>query len=260
MRKIIIAGNWKMNKTASEAAALANEIVPLAGDVDAVDVVLCPPFLSLPTVTSAVKASKIRTGAQNVFWEDSGAFTGEVSADMILDVGAAFVILGHSERRQYFGETDETVNRRLKKSLEKGLNPIVCIGETLEQREADETETVIETQVKQGLAGIPDADMRKTVLAYEPVWAIGTGKTATPEQANDVHAFIRKILTGMYSRDTADAVRIQYGGSMKPENADALLGQPDIDGGLIGGASLKAGPFAEIVTAGVQSQSNRQGE
>lgn len=250
MRKKFIAGNWKMNKTASEAVALVDELIPLVSGIDNVDIAVCPPFLALPAVCEKVSGTNITAGAQNLFWEDSGAFTAEISADMILDVGAELVIIGHSERRQYFGETNETVNKRLKKALEKGLKPIVCVGETLEQREADETEAVVEAQIREGLAAdISEADVNKIVIAYEPVWAIGTGKTATPEQANDVHAFIRKLMADIYSDDTAQAVRIQYGGSVKPENATELMSQPDIDGGLIGGAALKADSFSAIIKA-----------
>ncbi len=250
MRKKFIAGNWKMNKTASEAVTLVEELIPLVSGIDNVDIAVCPPFLALPAVCGKVSGTNIKAGAQNLFWEDSGAFTAETSADMILDVGAEYVIIGHSERRQYFGETNDTVNKRLKKALEKGLKPIVCVGETLEQREADETQAVVEAQIREGLAAdISEQDFNKIVIAYEPVWAIGTGKTATPEQANDVHAFIRKLVADIYSDDTAQAVRIQYGGSVKPENAAELMSQPDIDGGLIGGAALKADSFSAIIKA-----------
>lgn len=246
-RKIIIAGNWKMNKTASEARKLIDELKPKVAGFNSVDVVVCPTFTSLAVAVEAVKGSNIKVGAQNVHWEESGAFTGEISAQMLKEAGVEYVIIGHSERRQYFGETDETVNKRLKAALKAGLKPIVCIGELLEEREAGKTEAVLTKQIKEGFAGISSDDMKKTVIAYEPVWAIGTGKTATPEMAEDAHRYIRKELSGMFGSDTAEAVRIQYGGSMKPDNSAALAAQPDIDGGLIGGASLKADSFAELI-------------
>jgi triosephosphate isomerase len=249
MRKKIVAGNWKMNKTAHEAKTLVAEIRAALDGFDAVECVLCPPFTSLWVVQDGVAGSQIGLGAQNVHWEKSGAFTGEISADMLKEKGCTHVIIGHSERRQYFGETDETVNKRTRAALAAGLTPIVCVGETLAEREAGSTFQVIERQVRAGLQGLSDADWASLVLAYEPVWAIGTGKTATSAQAQEVHAFIRKLL-----RETAGAaaegIRIQYGGSMKPDNARELLGQPDIDGGLIGGAALQASSFVAIVKAG----------
>ena len=249
MRRPIVAGNWKMNMTGEEGAALVAALRPLVADVESVDVVVCPPFTTLASVAPALEGSNIGLGAQNMHWEASGAFTGEVSADMLLTSGCGYVILGHSERRTLFGETNEGVNNKVKVALAKGLTPIVCVGETLEEREAGKTEAVVKSHVEGGLAGLSADDIKKIVVAYEPVWAIGTGKTATPEQAQDVHAFIRGLLVGLSDKETADAVRIQYGGSMKPENAAELIGKPDIDGGLIGGAALKADSFSAIVKA-----------
>ncbi len=249
MRKKIVAGNWKMNKTAHEAKALVAEIKAALGGFDAVECVLCPPFTDLWVAQDGIAGSPIGLGAQNVHWEKSGAFTGEISADMLKEKGVTYVIVGHSERRQYFGETDATVNRRARAALAAGLKPIVCVGELLAEREAGSTFTVIERQVRAGLEGLTGADWEKLVLAYEPVWAIGTGKTATSAQAQEVHAFIRKLLRELAGA-AADGIRIQYGGSMKPDNARELMGQPDIDGGLIGGAALQAASFVAIVKAG----------
>lgn len=249
MRKKIVAGNWKMNKTAHEAKALVAEIKAALGGFDAVECVLCPPFTDLWVAKDGIEGSPIALGAQNVHWEKSGAFTGEISADMLKEKGVTYVILGHSERRQYFGETDETVNRRARAALAAGLKPIVCVGELLAEREAGSTFTVIERQVRAGLNGLTGADWAKLVIAYEPVWAIGTGKTATSAQAQEVHAFIRKLLRELAGA-AGDGIRIQYGGSMKPDNARELMGQPDIDGGLIGGAALQAASFVAIVKAG----------
>ena len=248
MRTKIVAGNWKMNKTASEAAALIEGIKKETAGVANVEVVVCPPFTDLKDAAAACKGSHVKLGAQNVHWEASGAYTGEISADMLKDLGVTHVIIGHSERRQYFGETDETVNKRTKAALAAGLVPLVCVGETLDERDAGKMEEVVVRQVKAGLAGL---DIGKVVIAYEPVWAIGTGRTATPAQAQEVHALIRRTLAEMAGCDIANSVRIQYGGSMKPDNAKELMSQPDIDGGLIGGAALKADSFAAIVTAGV---------
>ena len=247
MRRPIIAGNWKMNKTAAEAVELVEGLKPLVADVTDVEIVVAPTFLSLVPVAEALKGSNIALAAQNMYWEESGAFTGEIAPPMLLDVGCEYVILGHSERRQYFGETNETVNQKAKAAHMIGLKPIVCVGEQLDQREAGTTHDVIRDQVLNGLDGLTAEEMLKTVVAYEPVWAIGTGKTATPDQAQDVHAFIRSQLKEMFSADVADAVRIQYGGSMKPENVAELMAHPDVDGGLIGGASLKADSFAQVV-------------
>ncbi len=248
MRKRIIAGNWKMNKNVAEAIELATEIKAKHDNVG-VDVVLCTPFTDLYAVHQVIKDSSIALGAQDVFWEDKGAYTGQISADMLKSVGCEYVIIGHSERRQYFGETDETVNKKIKKSLEYNLTPIVCVGELLSEREAGETEIVVERQIRGAFEGLSTSDASDIVIAYEPVWAIGTGKVATPGQAQQVHKFIRDLLAKLYDQGVADALRIQYGGSMKPENAAELLTQEDIDGGLIGGASLKADSFLGIVNA-----------
>jgi triosephosphate isomerase len=250
MRTKIVAGNWKMNKTASEAAALIEGIKREVAGVSKVEVVVCPPFTDLKDAAAACAGSNVKLGAQNVHWETSGAFTGEVSAAMLKDLCVDYVIIGHSERRQYFGETDETVNKRTQTALAAGLIPIVCVGETLAERDAGRMESVVVGQIKAGLAGL-GGDLSKVVIAYEPVWAIGTGRTATPAQAQEVHALIRRTLAELADGDVANAIRIQYGGSMKPENAKELLGQPDIDGGLIGGAALKADSFAAIIKAGV---------
>ena len=249
MRKKIIAGNWKMNKTAGEGEALANAVKRELSAETKVDVVLCPAFTAISAVSQAVSGSQIAVGAQNMHWEADGAYTGEISAAMLRDLYCRYVILGHSERRQYFGETDESVNKKTHAALAAGLKPIVCVGETLEEREADQIESVITTQINGGLAGLTSAQFKNLIIAYEPVWAIGTGKTATPEQAQDVHAMIRGLLAKLSDKSTADSVRIQYGGSMKPGNAAELLSKPDIDGGLIGGAALDAQSFIEIVKA-----------
>ena len=250
MRTKIVAGNWKMNKTASEAAALIEEIKKEVAGISKVEVVVCPPFTDLKDAAAACAGSNVKLGAQNVHWATSGAFTGEISADMLKDLGVEYVIIGHSERRQFFGETDATVNTRTKAALAAGLIPIVCVGETLEERDAGKMESVVVGQLKAGLADVGDG-LSKVVIAYEPVWAIGTGRTATPAQAQEVHALIRRTLAEVAPGDIANSVRIQYGGSMKPENAKELMSQPDIDGGLIGGAALKADSFAAIIKAGV---------
>ncbi len=249
MRRYIIAGNWKMNKTATESRALAQGVLDAAKGVDGVDIVVCPTYPALSAVNDVVKGSNVSLGAQDMHWEDQGAFTGKVSGDMLKDVGVTYVVLGHSEQRTYFHETNETVNKKVKKALADGLLPIVCVGETLEEREGGKTENVVEDHVRGGFAGISKEDAVKCVIAYEPVWAIGTGKTATSDQAQEVHAFIRKLLTELYDEAAAQSIRIQYGGSMKPENAGELLAKPDVDGGLIGGASLKADAFLGIVNA-----------
>ena len=247
MRRKIVAGNWKMNKPAAEGAALIAALRKELGDgAGACEVVVCPPFTALESAAKTLAGSAIGLGAQNMHGEAPGAFTGEVCAAMLKDLGVAYVILGHSERRAGFGETDAIVNRKTRAALAAGLTPIVCVGETLAEREAGRTEKVVTTQVRESLAGL-GADLRKVVIAYEPVWAIGTGKTATPAQAQEVHALIRRVLAAMADGQTATAIRIQYGGSMKPENAKELMSQPDIDGGLIGGAALKADAFAAIV-------------
>ena len=244
MRKAIIAGNWKMNKTPSEGVKLVEELKPLVANADC-EVVVCVPATNIWAVGQAIKGSNIKLGAENVHWAESGAFTGEISADMLLELGVEYVIIGHSERRQYFGETDETVNKRTLTALKKGLTPIVCVGETLEEREGNKTEEVLRVQLTEGLKGIED--LTKIVIAYEPVWAIGTGKTATSEQANETIGFIRKTLGELFCEKCAAQVQIQYGGSMKPGNAKELMAMEEIDGGLIGGAALKAEDFAGIV-------------
>lgn len=246
-RKAMVAGNWKMNKTLGETATLLEELKPLLADVDLVDLVVCPPFVDLSLAYELLKDSKIKVGAQNLHWENSGAYTGEVSALMLKDI-CSHVIIGHSERRAMFGETDKTVNNKIFAALGAGLQPIVCIGETLEENEAELTGEVVGRMVREGLKGLSREEAVKIVLAYEPVWAIGTGKTATPEQANAVHKdIIRPILREMFGEEVGNALRILYGGSVKPNNAAELFGQSDIDGGLIGGASLKAEDFVGIV-------------
>lgn len=230
-----------------EAKALVQDLKGRVQNVTNVEIVVCPPFISLQTVKDVLAGSNIGLGAQNVFWEKNGAFTGEVSAPMLKSVGCAYVIIGHSERRTYFGETDSTVNKRIFAALAEGLKPIVCVGETLEEREAGKTFDVIKCQITGGLANLSTEQMMPVVIAYEPVWAIGTGKTATPAQAQEVHAFIRQLLKELFGQATADATRLQYGGSVKPENAAELMSQPDIDGALVGGASLKAETFEKII-------------
>jgi triosephosphate isomerase len=246
-RKPIIAGNWKMNMTATQARDLAGRLVPLVAGVQDREIVLGPPFTSLAAVAGTIKGTNIGLAAQNLHWEDKGAFTGEISADMLLDSGCKYVIIGHSERRQYFGETDETVNKKVKQALKKGLLPILCVGETLAEREAGRLNEIIGRQVAGGLKDVADGDMMKVVVAYEPVWAIGTGKTATPDQANEVHALIREMVRSLYSGDIAAGLRIQYGGSVTPDNVSQLMAMPDIDGALVGGASLKPESFAALV-------------
>lgn len=251
-RRKVIAGNWKMNKTVPEALALVRELrEALVREVDKVEVVVAPPFVALQAVAVVLEGTGMDLAAQNCHWEPSGAYTGEVSAPMLAELGCGYVIVGHSERRQYFGETDETVNRRVKAVLKAGMKPIVCVGETLDEREAGRTLEVVERQVAGGLAGVPAEEVARLVLAYEPVWAIGTGRTATSAQAQEVHRAIRDQLGRLHGQQVAEQVRIQYGGSVKPDNAAELLGQPDVDGALVGGASLKAADFAAIVKAGV---------
>ena len=248
LRQAIIAGNWKMNKTRPEAKALIEALKPLAAN-STCGVVICVPYTNLETAVELTKGTNIKVGAQNVHFEKSGAFTGEISADMLTDIGVEYVVLGHSERRQYFGETDETVNKRTKTALAAGLIPIVCVGELLWERECNITEEVIARQIKLDLFDVSAEDVKKTVIAYEPVWAIGTGKTASDEQAEEVCAFIRNTLATMYDEATANAVTIQYGGSMNPKNCAGLLAKENIDGGLIGGASLNADDFAVLLNA-----------
>ncbi len=245
MRKKIIAGNWKMNMVPSEAVRLAEMLKPLVNNPD-VDVVFCVPAIDIVPVAEAVKGTDIGVGAENLYFEDKGAYTGEISADMLLDAGVKYVIMGHSERRGYFHETDADINKKLLKALEKGLTPIVCCGESLEQREQGICFDWIRMQIKIAFQGVTADQAKKTVIAYEPIWAIGTGKTATSEQAEEVCKGIRDCIAGMYDTDTAEAIRIQYGGSMNAGNCKELLAMPDIDGGLIGGASLKP-DFGTIV-------------
>lgn len=249
MRTKFVAGNWKMYKTPAQAEQLARELKEKLGDFRGAELAICPPYPALDRVRAVVAGSALRLGAQDLHWEEQGAFTGKVSWDMLTDLGVSCVIVGHSEQRQYFHETDETVNKKAKKALEKGLQPIICVGETLAERESNKLFEVVERQVRGAYQAIAEADAAKTVIAYEPVWAIGTGKTATPDQAQEMHVFIRGILTKVYSESLAQGMRIQYGGSVKPENAAELFAKPDIDGGLIGGASLKTADFAAIAAA-----------
>lgn len=247
-RKAIIAGNWKMNKTPKEAKELLTAVAPLVKDADC-EVIACVPYVDLQTALEVTEGTNIKIGAENCHWAESGAFTGEISTGMLKEMGVEYVVLGHSERRQYFGETDETVNKRTKAALAAGLKPIVCVGELLWERECNITEEVIARQIKLDLFDVTEEEVLNTVIAYEPVWAIGTGKTATAEQAEEVCGFIRATLAKLYSQKVADAVTIQYGGSMNDGNADELLSKENVDGGLIGGASLVAEKFAAIVKA-----------
>ena len=248
MGKYVIAGNWKMNKTPAEATALIEAIKPLVKDA-ACDVVVGVPFIDLPAALEATKGSNIGVAAQNCYWEKSGAFTGEIAADMLREMGVGYVILGHSERRTYFGDTDATVAKRVRGALDAGLTAILCVGEYLEQREQGITAEICAMQTKIALEGVSKDELSRVIIAYEPVWAIGTGKTATAEQANEVCAQIRAVIAGLYDQEAANAVTIQYGGSMNAGNAAQLLAMSDVDGGLIGGASLKAEDFATIVAA-----------
>jgi len=247
MRKIIIAGNWKMNKTTTEAIDLANGLKRELYKIDNIGIIICPPFTAIDEVAEVVYESNIGLGAQNMHWEDAGAFTGEVSAPMLKELGCGYVILGHSERRQYFHETNETVNRKLRSALKHGLTPIVCVGESLGERESGRTFDVIRDHVTNSLKGLDKDEVKKVIVAYEPVWAIGTGKTATPDQAQEVHCFIRELLEKAYTREIAEEITIQYGGSVKPDNIKELVSQKDIDGALVGGASLDVKSFSEIV-------------
>ena len=247
-RKKIIAGNWKMNMTPSQAVELINTLKPLVAN-DEVDVLLCVPAIDIIPAMEAAKGSNIMIGAENMYFEEKGAFTGEISPAMLDDAGVKYVIIGHSERREYFAETDETVNKRTKAALAGGLKPIICVGESLDQREQGVTEELVRMQVKIALNGVTADELKNVVIAYEPIWAIGTGKTATADQAEEVCAAIRKVVGELYGEDAAKALTVQYGGSMNPKNAEELLSKPDVDGGLIGGASLKADQFAVIVDA-----------
>ena len=242
-----IAGNWKMNKTVGEALDLVRELKGAVSGVKEVEVAVAPPFTSLHAVHKELEGSSIRLAAQNLYWEEKGAFTGEISPLMLKEVGCQYVIIGHSERRQFFGESDETVNRRIKAALAQGLRVIFCVGETLRDREEGKTFPLIEKQMEGGLKGLDGQGMGEMVIAYEPVWAIGTGKTATPEQAEEVHRFIRSKIQKLYSREVTEKIRIQYGGSVTPENIKGLMNQPDVDGALVGGSCLKAESFSKIV-------------
>ena len=248
MRKPIIAGNWKMHLSLQEAGTLIAQLKSSC-QTDAVEVVVCPPFTALSAVGQLLKGSRIGLGAQDLYWEPQGAFTGEVSAPMLVDVGCRYVIIGHSERRQYFGETNETIQRKVRAALSQSLVPIVCIGETLAQRDAHQTFDVLKSQLDGGIGALSAEEVKRIILAYEPVWAIGTGRNATPEQAQDAHAFIRQWAAKRFGQDVADMLRIQYGGSVNAANAASLLQQPDVDGALVGGASLKGDAFGAIVKA-----------
>ncbi len=250
MRKKVIAGNWKMNNGINETVGLISEIKKeLSGKKNSADVIICPPFINLETAKALLKNSTIKLGAQNLYFEESGAFTGEISAQMLKSVGCEFVIIGHSERRTIFGENDKVVNKKIKTAIKNGLKPIFCVGETLEEREKGETFRIIETQITDGLNGIDEGELENLIVAYEPVWAIGTGRNATPQQAQEVHSFIRGLISKLYSQTFATQLVIQYGGSVKADNAKELLSQPDIDGALVGGACLKADSFVKIIEA-----------
>jgi len=247
MRRVIIAGNWKMNKNIAESIELANSVKRALYDVEGLEIVLCPPFTSLSDVNEIILESNISLGAQDVYWEKEGAFTGEVSAGMLKNAGCAYCVVGHSERRQSFGETNETVNRKTKALLKEGLRPIVCVGEKLEERKSGKAFGVVKDHVANSLAGLTKEDMRNVVIAYEPVWAIGTGVNATKDEAQEMHKYIRGLLKEAFGDAAAKSVRIQYGGSVKPDNIKELISQEDVDGALVGGASLKADSFAQIV-------------
>ena len=248
-RKTVIAGNWKMNMTATETKKFAEEIKKILPRAKWCETLICVPACNISTAMKAFKDLRISVGAENVYFEEKGAYTGEVSADMLKDLGVQYVIIGHSERRQYFCETDATVNKKVHAVLNAGMNPIICVGESLEQRETGITNEWIALQVKSALNGVPAEKLRRCIIAYEPIWAIGTGKTATADQAEEVCAAIRKVVGELYGEDAAKGLTVQYGGSMNPKNAEELLSKPDVDGGLIGGASLKADQFAVIVDA-----------
>lgn len=247
MRRVIIAGNWKMNRNIPESIDLANGIQRAVFNIDDIDIVVCPPFTSLGDVREVIASTNVKLGAQDVYWEAEGAFTGEISCGMLKSAGCEYVIVGHSERRQFFGETNATVNKKVKAVLKNAMKPIVCVGEKLEERKADKAFQVVKDHVENSLAGLSRQDMANVVIAYEPVWAIGTGLNATKEQAQEMHKFIRELLKKMFDADTANSVRIQYGGSVKPENIEELISEPDVDGALVGGASLKADTFSTIV-------------
>lgn len=251
MRIPLIAGNWKMYQTVAETVAYIKELKIQLSGITGVDVVLCPPYTALFAAGEAIKGSSIHLAAQNMHWQEEGAYTGEIAPDMLKEVGCEYVIIGHSERRQYFGETNETVNQKIKAAQKHGLIPIVCVGETLEQRETGITEQIIGEQVKEALVDLTADQVAALVIAYEPIWAIGTGRTASADDAQQVNGFIRKVVEELVGQEAAEAVRIQYGGSVKPDNIKGLMAKPDVDGALVGGASLKPGSFAEIVKASV---------
>ncbi|WP_425448551.1 triose-phosphate isomerase [Dethiothermospora halolimnae] len=246
MRIPIIAGNWKMNKTIKEGVELVNKIKDITNDTD-VEVAVCVPYISLNEIKKTIGDSNLKLGAQNMHWEDNGAYTGEVSPPMLKEIGINYVIIGHSERRQYYNETDETVNKKIKSALKYGINPIVCVGETLEQRETGKAKEVVKKQIENAFDDISSDNMKKIVIAYEPIWAIGTGKTASSEEANDMISYVREIIKGKYGEEISEEVRLQYGGSVKPNNVTEIMNQTDIDGALVGGASLKAEDFIELV-------------
>jgi triosephosphate isomerase len=252
MRKPIMAGNWKMNKTPAEAITLVRALLPLVTGYPEVETVVCPPFVSLPAASEALRGTAVKVGAQNIFWAESGAYTGEVAANMLVGL-AEYVIIGHSERRQYFGETDESVNKKIKAALAHGLTPIVCVGESLEQNDAGLTEQWVSGQVRAAFAGIPAEQAAATVVAYEPIWAIGTGRNATSEVANRICGLVRTTLGELYGAEVANTMRVQYGGSANDKNIGELMAMPDIDGALVGGASLKAETFAEMVRVAADS-------
>jgi len=247
LRKPIIGGNWKMNKTCKETDDFARKIISQVGDYDKVTTVIFPPFTYLQRMRDLLKDTGIKLGAQNMFWEEKGAYTGEVSPLMLVDVGCRYVILGHSERREYFGETDENINKKVKAALKIGLTPLVCVGEKLEERKKGLAKRIVESQITKCFSDLSPSQVNRIVIAYEPVWAIGTGETATPEQAQEMHQFIREILQEMFDDEVANSVRIQYGGSVKPDNIKELMAEPDIDGALVGGASLDVDSFVKIV-------------
>jgi triosephosphate isomerase len=247
MRTPVIAGNWKLYKTASQAIELINGLKPLVAQTKGVEIVVAPAFTVLGKVAEALTGSNIRLSGQDCFWEEEGAFTGEISSTMLLDAGCSHVIIGHSERRQFFGETDESVNKKVKAAVQAGLTVLFCIGETLQERESEQTFQVLKRQLAQGLRELSKEQLQKIIIAYEPVWAIGTGKTASDSQAQEAHKFIRGVVAGLHDQGTADEMRILYGGSVKPENISGLMAQADIDGALVGGASLKAESFGAIV-------------
>ncbi|MFC1594643.1 triose-phosphate isomerase [Candidatus Omnitrophota bacterium] len=247
MRKLFIAGNWKMNQLVSEAIELTNGLKRNLYDVSEIDIAICPTFVCLSDVNEVLSESNIKLGSQDVYWEEKGAFTGEISSQMLKDVGCTYAIIGHSERRQFFSETNQTVNKKVKAALVSGLIPIMCVGERLEEREKGKAFEVVQSQIQESLEGVQIENALQLVIAYEPVWAIGTGKTATPQQAQEVHHFIRGLLVKIFGDSLAAGIRIQYGGSVKPENAAELMGQEDIDGALVGGASLKVDSFTALI-------------